>query len=139
MICGACVEGFGTGAGSGGDPIDFSFKGFIMDKCPECSTSDLDFGMDGDGRWEIVWNFVECPYEREPYFAFEGSHSFYWKISARAFAAPVTKLFVNDHEFTRTDDNFFEGLGDVGYPLEGPQMVRVELLVGDDWEGEVEL
>lgn len=37
MMCGACIEGRGTGRGAGGNPITGSFKGFVMDQCPECA------------------------------------------------------------------------------------------------------
>lgn len=36
-MCGACVEGTGTGKGAGADPITGTFRGFIMDQCPGCS------------------------------------------------------------------------------------------------------
>lgn len=34
--CGACIEGVGTGKGSGSDPIKGKFKAYVIDQCPEC-------------------------------------------------------------------------------------------------------
>lgn len=129
------MQGSGSGSGAGADPITGDFKGFIMDKCSECATSDLDFSKSGDGRWDIEWEFVECPYEEEPYFVFEGSNNFYWKISPRAFLVPVTNLYVNGVEFERTDDNYFEGEFDS--ETTGSQVVKCDLLVGNSQEYDV--
>lgn len=36
-VCGACIEGEGTGKGSGRDPIKGKFKAYVIDQCPECA------------------------------------------------------------------------------------------------------
>lgn len=57
--CGMCVEGRGTGVGAGGTPIGRFFAA-INNLCPECKTGDLDFALNGDGRWRIEWKVVDC-------------------------------------------------------------------------------
>lgn len=37
MMCGACIEGTGSGNGAGADPITGTFKAFVSDQCPECA------------------------------------------------------------------------------------------------------
>lgn len=51
--------------------------------CPECSSGDLDFAADGDGRWDISWHFVPCDGGDDITYIFEGSNEFYWKIQPR--------------------------------------------------------
>ncbi|CAM9901943.1 unnamed protein product, partial [Hapterophycus canaliculatus] len=106
LMCGACVEGTASGSGSGSNPIPSTFKGFITDKCPECSWGDLDFSMSGDGRWDIEWNFVACPGESIS-FKFEGSNAYYWKLQPQGTKTPVESLTINGQGASRTDDNHF--------------------------------
>lgn len=127
-VCGACVEGYGTGRGSGADPIEGPFKGFISDSCGGCAKGDLDFAMVGDGRWNIEWKFVECPSGGNPSFIFEGSNDWYWKIQPRETKSPVIKLLVNDEEATMTQDNFFTASAG---PYYGEQMVTTTTLFGE--------
>ncbi|CAN0347440.1 unnamed protein product, partial [Ascophyllum nodosum] len=128
-MCGACIEGEGSGNGSGSDPITGSFKAYVMDKCPECSSGDLDFSKSGDGRWDISWKFVKCPGSSKPSFIFEGSHEYYWKIQPRGTKTPVAELTVEGASGTRTDDNFFEVFG-APYPLYGAQTVKTTTMLG---------
>lgn len=127
LLCGACIEGVASGEGSGTTPLVGTFNAFVTDRCPECSFGDLDFGMDGDGRWEISWRFVKCPVKgrNDPSFIFEGSNEWYWKIQARGTKTPVKKLWVNGVKAERTQDNFFvisQG------PYEGEQLVKTKTI-----------
>ncbi|CAM9727514.1 unnamed protein product [Hapterophycus canaliculatus] len=106
LMCGACVEGTASGNGAGSNPIPSTFKGFITDKCPECSWGDLDFSMSGDGRWDIEWKFVACPGETIS-FRFEGSNNYYWKLQPRGTKRPVESMTINGKDASRTDDNHF--------------------------------
>lgn len=107
----------------------------MSDKCPECADSDLDFSESGDGRWDIEWNFVECPGAGDPSFVFEGSNNFYWKIQPRGTATPVETLTVNGVKAAKTNDNFFEI--QEGGPFEGPQTVETWTIGGDYFSSDV--
>ncbi|CAM9496123.1 unnamed protein product, partial [Scytosiphon promiscuus] len=106
LMCGACLEGTANGNGNGANPVPSSFKGYITDKCPECSWGDLDFSKSGDGRWDIKWEFVPCPGESIS-FKFEGSNQWYWKIQPQGTKTPVVSLTINGQRASRTDDNHF--------------------------------
>lgn len=28
--------------------------------CPECKYGDIDFALNGDGRWKVTWKVVDC-------------------------------------------------------------------------------
>lgn len=136
LMCGACIEGEGSGVGSGGNPISGKFKAYVSDKCPECQHGDLDFSESGDGRWEISWKFVPCSGGREePSFIFEGSHEFYWKLQPRGTETPVVELSVNGAKGERTDDNFF--IVTEGVPFYGEQHVSTKTVGGTTHEMEV--
>ena len=127
-ICGACIEGSGTGKGSGKNPIKGSFKGFVSDSCAECSKGDLDFAKSGDGRWDISWKFVACPSGGDPSFIFEGSNAWYWKIQPRGTKSPVKDLWVDGKSATMTQDNFFTAQGG---PYYGEQVVKTKTMFGE--------
>lgn len=74
--------------------------------CPECKEGDLDFSQNGDGRWDIKWEFVKCPGESLT-FVFEGSNNYYWKIQPLGTKTPVKTLKINGKTAARQDDNHF--------------------------------
>ena len=57
--CGICIEGRGTGVGAGGNPVG-TFFAAVNNLCPECKYGDIDFAMNGDGRWKVEWKRVDC-------------------------------------------------------------------------------
>ena len=57
--CGRCIEGSGTGVGAGGTPVGRFFAA-VNNLCPECKTGDIDFALNGDGRWKVNWKVVDC-------------------------------------------------------------------------------
>lgn len=135
-MCGACIVGFGTGVGSGKNPIKGTFRGFVSDSCAECAKGDLDFAMVGDGRWDIIWKFVQCRSGGDPQFIFEGSNEWYWKIQSRATTSPVKELWIDGEKATKTDDNFFtasEG------PYYGKKVVRTTTVFGEKKKTKVSL
>lgn len=127
-VCGACIEGYGTGSGAGADPIKGAFKGFVSDSCGGCAKGDLDFAMVGDGRWDIEWKFVECPSGGDPSFIFEGSNDWYWKIQPRETKSPVMQLWVGGEQAEMTQDNFFTATTG---PFFGEQTVKTTTLTGE--------
>ncbi|CAM9664879.1 unnamed protein product, partial [Laminaria digitata] len=135
-MCGACIEGTGTGHGSGKNPIKGKFKGFVSDSCEKCSKGDLDFAKSGDGRWDIEWKFAECPSGGDPSFMFEGSNEGYWKIQARETKSPVTQLWVDGKKATMTKDNFFTASGG---PFYGEQTVKTKTMFGETKKTKVAL
>ena len=58
-VCGKCIEGTGTGVGAGGTPVGRFFAA-INNLCPECRHGDIDFALNGDGRWKVNWKVVDC-------------------------------------------------------------------------------
>lgn len=62
--CGKCIEGTASGVGLGGNPIPSRFVAAINNLCPECRHGDIDFAMNGDGRWQVEWQVVPCDVAR---------------------------------------------------------------------------
>jgi len=58
--CGKCIKLTGTGYGIGTTPVIGPIYATIDNVCPECSYGDIDLGLDGDGRWKMNWDFVDC-------------------------------------------------------------------------------
>jgi hypothetical protein len=57
--CGFCLEGRGTGVGAGATPVGKFFVA-VNNLCPECKYGDIDFALNGDGRWKVEWKRVDC-------------------------------------------------------------------------------
>ena len=60
QACGKCIKAWGSGEGSGMTPLKGPIYATVDNVCPECKSGDVDFGMGGDGRWKIQWQFVGC-------------------------------------------------------------------------------
>jgi hypothetical protein len=58
--CGKCLKIWGEGKGIGTTPMYGPFFATIDNLCPECKHGDIDFGLSGDGRWLVHWDFIEC-------------------------------------------------------------------------------
>eukprot|EP00903_Cladosiphon_okamuranus_P017318 g15956.t1 len=126
VMCGACIEGEGSGEGAGADPVEGPFKAYVTDRCPECAFGDLDLALSGDGRWDITWRFVPCEDSSDQTFLFEGSNDYYWKIQPRGGKSPVEKLWINGQEAARSQDNFFILEGG---PFSGEQEVHTKTVL----------
>ena len=59
-VCGRCVLIQPSSKGLGMTPIVEPIKATIDNLCPECNHGDIDIGLNGDGRWKISWEFVDC-------------------------------------------------------------------------------
>lgn len=105
--CGACVQYIGSGKGSGANPIVGTHIAYVHDRCPECHHGSLDLSRNGDGRWQIRFQFVPCPFEDQLSFLMEGSHKYYIKLQARGLKYPVQGVECNGIVGIRSQDNFF--------------------------------
>lgn len=65
QMCGKCVRITGDGSGLGTQPIIGPYYATVDNLCPECRSGDVDMGMNGDGRWRISWDFVDCEEARQ--------------------------------------------------------------------------
>jgi hypothetical protein len=60
QACGKCVLVRGDGRGSGMTPVIGPLYATIDNLCPECKHGDIDLGLQGDGRFLVDWEFVDC-------------------------------------------------------------------------------
>jgi len=73
--CGRCLRVTGSGTGAGMTPILGPIYATIDNECPECKHGDIDFGLSGDGRWNIQWDFISC--NEVPHRSLRGSRGGY--------------------------------------------------------------
>ena len=68
---------------AGANPIALTTQYAIAtDECPECLSGSLDLAQDGDGRWGISWNLVQCNVGASAFqYSFQGSNEFYVKLA----------------------------------------------------------
>eukprot|EP00611_Tribonema_gayanum_P000998 TRINITY_DN1075_c1_g1_i3.p1 TRINITY_DN1075_c1_g1~~TRINITY_DN1075_c1_g1_i3.p1 ORF type:complete len:274 (+),score=96.00 TRINITY_DN1075_c1_g1_i3:175-996(+) len=74
--CGACIKGVINKNGK-----TKKFKGVVDNRCATCGPSDLDFGVEGDGKYDIKWDFVKCPQRDIILKADKASNAYYGLIS----------------------------------------------------------
>lgn len=96
--CGMCVEV--TGAGKGSGDAAYAVNGtrivYVNNQCPNCPTGLLDFGLTGDGKWDITWKAVPCPITSNIQYVIKSGSSIYWiGIQPRNTVHPVYKLAIN--------------------------------------------
>jgi expansin (peptidoglycan-binding protein) len=92
-ICGMCLEVIANGKGSGQTPFPKKpMKVIVKDLCPECKKGDLDFAINGDGRWNIKWRAISCSIKQGIQFMFEGSNPWYIKLQIRNTPIPIIKV-----------------------------------------------
>lgn len=93
LVCGMCLEVIADGKGSGKTPFSKkSMKVIVKDLCPECKKGDLDFAINGDGRWNIKWKAIKCSVNQGIQFMFEGSNRWYIKLQVRNTAIPIINM-----------------------------------------------
>ncbi|XP_025077461.1 uncharacterized protein LOC112554082 isoform X2 [Pomacea canaliculata] len=111
VMCGTCWKVSASGHGLGNNPIRGEFLVFVDDLCPGCQAGDLDFGVDGDGRWDITIQAVQCPVgSGNVQFKFQGSNPWYLKLQVQNSRLAVHKMEI-DHNgwqpMKHTSDGFF--------------------------------
>eukprot|EP00171_Calliarthron_tuberculosum_P012836 IDg12836t1 len=129
-MCGACIEYWGNGEGSGADPIVDRKLGMIVDRCPECKFGDIDLSLRGDGRWKINWKIVPCKAEKKISFQFEGSNLFYWKLQPRGMESPPLKVTIDGDDAKRSQDNHWI----LSKKFTPPVKVVVDTVTGEHFE-----
>ncbi|BFZ23916.1 hypothetical protein BsWGS_26955 [Bradybaena similaris] len=93
LACGICLRVVGSGHGLGANPITGQHIVFVKDLCPECKTGDVDFALNGDGRWDISIQAVQCPVgNTKIQYSFQGSNQWYVKVQVRNSRIPITGL-----------------------------------------------
>ncbi|CAC5426364.1 exlX [Mytilus coruscus] len=93
LSCGMCFKVHGSGKGLGSDPIVGDSIVFVKDLCPECLAGSVDLAENGDGRWEVEIQAVQCPVGNTKLeYKFQGSNPWYLKLQVRNARIPVTRL-----------------------------------------------
>jgi hypothetical protein len=54
------------------------------DQCPECGFGSIDLQTNGDGRWKVEWEPVQCPVGNAPLkYGYQGGNPYYKKLQVR--------------------------------------------------------
>lgn len=126
--CGMCLKVTGNGQGSGHSPITGSFIVYVKDICHECKQGDVDFAVNGDGRWKISMQAVQCPVHGNIEYKLQGSNDWYIKLQVRNDRMPTTtvQMYQPGHgawiNLARTNDGYWEFPSDsrVDRPIRQP-------------------
>ncbi|XP_076444184.1 uncharacterized protein LOC143282430 [Babylonia areolata] len=117
VMCGSCWKVAGSGQGSGNNPVTGTFTVFVDNLCPECQPGDVDLGVNGDGRWDVSIQAVQCPVgSGKLQFKFQGSNPYYLKLQVRNARIPVHVMEIDHNgwqKMTHTPDGHFVFSGHV--------------------------
>lgn len=88
----------------------------VTNLCPECHTGDLDQELNGDGRWLIEWEPVQCNVGYTSFvYSFQGSNGYYIKLQVANTRVPVRSVWWGARgkwwPMERTGDNYFQVSG----------------------------
>lgn len=144
-VCGLCVRFRGLGSGLGGNPISQNWQpGFICDQCPECAFGSIDLQTNGDGRWKIEWEPVQCPVGSSTFkFGYQGGNPYYKKLQVANARVPIAKVEMARgggwQQLVATIDNYFEAHGPESefYTDGGCAKLRITSILGDSVEDRV--
>ena len=89
----------------------------VTNLCPECHTGDLDQELNGDGRWLIEWEPVQCNVGYTSFvYSFQGSNGYYIKLQVANTRVPVRSVWWGARgkwwPMARTGDNYFQVSGE---------------------------
>lgn len=127
--CGMCLVFRGLDRGCttcGSTPFSTQWKtAIITDECPKCKYGDIDFAMNGDGRWKIEWYQVECVVGKSNlHYGLKVSNKHYMKIQVSNSIYPIVAVNVTTNNqnmiMQMTMDNFFVGQsysGEFDFPM----------------------
>ncbi|KAK3599344.1 hypothetical protein CHS0354_009839 [Potamilus streckersoni] len=135
-----------SGKGSGANPIRGDFKVFVKDVCPECHAGSLDFAENGDGRWAIEIQAVQCPVGNTKIeYKFQGSNPWYLKLQTRNSRLPATEVAMFQprsqrwEPMKRSADGFWlMGDGNWEKPVQTPLRVRLTAPNGETIEDRID-
>uniref|UniRef100_A0A2C9LCA8 Expansin-like EG45 domain-containing protein n=1 Tax=Biomphalaria glabrata TaxID=6526 RepID=A0A2C9LCA8_BIOGL len=129
MTCGMCIKVVGSGHGLGNNPIVGEHIVYVKDMCPVCHEGDVDFALDGDGRWNITMQAVQCPVGSSTIqYAFQGSNAWYIKLQIRNARIPITGVQIEKNGAWQTLTHSIDGywlLSGGGAIADGPIKVRM--------------
>uniref|UniRef100_A0A2C9LC39 Expansin-like EG45 domain-containing protein n=1 Tax=Biomphalaria glabrata TaxID=6526 RepID=A0A2C9LC39_BIOGL len=119
----------GSGHGLGNNPIVGEHIVYVKDMCPVCHEGDVDFALDGDGRWNITMQAVQCPVGSSTIqYAFQGSNAWYIKLQIRNARIPITGVQIEKNGAWQTLTHSIDGywlLSGGGAIADGPIKVRM--------------
>lgn len=106
LACGVCLEINGTGNGEGATPFTGSYQAIVTNVCDVCEKDNFSVFGDGDGRWEIEYDYVPCNFDSIKYKLVD-SNEYYIRLQVINTPYPITKLYINNKLATRTEDNYW--------------------------------
>jgi hypothetical protein len=63
------------------------------DECPECAFGSIDLQKNGDGRWKVEWEPVQCPVGSSNFaYGYQGGNDYYKKVQVATARVPISKL-----------------------------------------------
>ncbi|XP_059142649.1 expansin-YoaJ-like [Physella acuta] len=141
LVCGMCIKVTGSGTGHGSDPITGVHIVYVKDLCPVCHEGDVDFALNGDGRWDIDIQAVQCPVgSTSIQYAFQGSNPWYIKLQIRNARIPITGVEIQKNGGwvtpTHSPDGYWILSGGGAMP-DGPFRVRLTAANGQVLEDSV--
>lgn len=144
--CGSCLEIIGTGNGIGTTPFQGYHKGIITNICPECPSGHFDLLMDGNGIWDIEYNFIPCnnidiilpPIQ----YRLDINNEFYLRLQVINTKTEIKNIYLEgDIPMEKTFDNFWVHYNpmeiDYNPIFQFPISIKIELENGEIKEGEI--
>lgn len=144
--CGSCIEIVGNGNGIGTTPFKGYYKGIIINNCPECPTGHFDLLMEGNGIWDIEYNFIPCnnvniilpPIQ----YRLDIQNNFYLRLQVINTETEIKNIYLEGNiPMEKTFDNFWTHYNptdiDNNQTFEFPIHIKIELENGEIKEGDI--
>ena len=108
----------------------------VTNLCPECHTGDLDQELNGDGRWLIEWEPVQCNVGYTSFvYSFQGSNGYFIKLQVANARVPVRSVWWGSRgkwwPMQRTGDNYFQMQSPDGQAFVLPARLAIRSIFND--------
>lgn len=89
----------------------------VTNLCPECILNDIDLAQDGDGRFQIEWQQIECNVAiSKLHYGLQNSSPYYIKLQVSNSKYLIKDIKLNNYPLSRSPDNYFVGFGYFLFP-----------------------
>lgn len=119
------------------------YRGFVNNRCPECSHGDIDLNIAGDGRWKARWYAVPCAVgDSKLNYKIVVSSPYWFSLVVSNTAVPITDVQVKIggswRSLRRSNNNQFAYYSEAGpWQTTMPLPIRVTSVTGETVEDTV--
>lgn len=109
--CGTCIQISSRGTGTGITPFTGTHTGIITNICPECDENHFDLYMEGDGIWDVDYQYIACKQTNldlpPVQYKLNNNNNYYISLQIINTGYEILSVQIYGHKLEKTFDNFW--------------------------------